>query len=159
MAARGTDKLRADTIVWNRKTGKVSAHGNVRIANANGDVAYSDDVEVDDSFRDGIVRNLLLVTQSGGRLAAVQGRRTGAVYVLERAAYTPCRVEDDNGCPKEPAWQIKAERVVYNEETQRVSYDGARLELLGLPIVPLPGLRHPNRRSGKQRLAGPRYRL
>lgn len=143
VARRTDDTLRADSIVWDRKSGQVTAKGNVRVTNANGDTAYSDDFVVDDEFKDGIVRNLLLVTKRGDRLAADRGERKGAVYILERAAYTPCKVTDDDGCPKEPGWQIKAERVVYDESREHVSYKGARIELLGLPVIPLPGLSHP----------------
>src|SRR3546814_20405754 len=42
-----------------------------------------------------------------------------------------------------PTWQIRAVRVVYNPYTKRVTYKGARVELFGLPLIPLPGLSHP----------------
>ncbi len=155
IARRADQTLRADSIVWNRQSGQVTAKGNVRVVNLSGDIVYSDDIVVDDSFRDGIIRNLLLVSQRGDRLAANQGERKGALYVLEHAAYTPCKVVDDNNCPKKPGWQIRAERVIYDEGRQHVSYKGARLELLGLPIIPLPGLSHPMGEKGGSGLMVP----
>ncbi len=140
--SRNGDRLAADEVRWNRATGRVTANGNVVIASGSGERAYSDEVEVSENLRDGVVENLLLVTADGSRLAAEQGRREGNVYVLEHAAYTPCRVEDEHGCPKEPTWQIQAERVVYDSARKRVRYTGARVRLFGLPIIPLPGLRH-----------------
>ncbi len=139
---RGADRLAAERVRWDRKSGRVTAAGNVVIAGADGERAYVDEVEVSENLRDGIVENLLLVTADGSRLAAEQGQREGAVYVLERAAYTPCRVEDEHGCPKEPSWQIQADRVVYDSASKRVRYTNARVKLLGLPLIPLPGLRH-----------------
>jgi len=139
---REKDKLVADSVRWERKTGKVTAKGNVVIRSENGDIAYTDEVEVSEDLRDGIIDNLLLVTTDGGRLAADKGKRDGAIYVLEHAAYTPCRVEDSDGCPKEPTWQIQAERVVYDSARKRVRYTGARVKLLGIPFIPMPGLRH-----------------
>lgn len=140
--SRNGDKLVADEVRWDRKSGRVTAKGNVVVAGADGERAYTDEIEVSENLRDGIVDNLLLVTNDGSRLAADTGRRDGDIYVLEHAAYSPCRVEDDHGCPKEPTWQIQAERVVYDSGRKRVRYTNARVKLFGLPLIPLPGLRH-----------------
>jgi len=141
-AARQGVTLAADSVTWNRKDGTLIAHGDVVLVNENGDKAYADEMDVTESLRDGIIDNLLIVSQSGNRLAAVKGQRTGEIYVLERAAYTPCRVETEEGCPKDPTWQIQADKVVLDTALERVRYEGARISLLGQPIIPLPGLRH-----------------
>ncbi|MCE7797781.1 LPS assembly protein LptD [Sphingobium sufflavum] len=149
LVSREGNVLRADMVTWDRASGKVVAKGDVSITNPNGDIAYGDVVEVTDSLKDGIVKGLLLVTQQGDRIAAEQGERRGAIFILNRAAYSPCRVVDDKGCPKEPSWQIKAARVLYDSDKEMVRYTGARLEMFGLPLVPLPGLAHPvGNRSG-----------
>jgi LPS-assembly protein len=135
--------LRADTVVWNRRSGAVTASGNIRSIGPRGDVAYGDSIEVTDSLKDGVVDNLLLVLKDGSRLAANTGTRTDGRLTLEQAAYTPCAVERPDGCPKEPSWQVKAAKVVYDPEKKRVKYTGARIELFGLPVIPLPGLSHP----------------
>jgi len=141
-AARQGVTLAADSVEWNRADGTVIARGDVVLVNENGDKAYADEMDVTESLRDGIINNLLIVTQNGNRLAAVKGERKGEIYVMEQAAYTPCRVEDDDGCPKDPTWQIQADRVVLDMASERVRYDGARVSLLGMPLIPLPGLRH-----------------
>lgn len=143
LVSRDGNVMRADTVTWDRASGKVVAKGDVSITNPNGDTAYGDVVDVTDSLKDGIVQSLLLVTKQGDRIAADQGQRRGAIYILNHAAYSPCRVVDDKGCPKDPTWQIKAARVVYDSDKEMVHYVGARLEMFGLPLVPLPGLAHP----------------
>ncbi len=134
--------LRADSVSWNRASGEVVAEGDVAVTTPDGLTAYGQTVRLDDALRDGIVRSLLIVTQEGDRIAAVDGERRGAIFILNRAAYSACEVIDEDGCPKQPTWQIKAARVVYNSETKRVRYTGARVELFGLPLIPLPGLSH-----------------
>ena len=62
--------LRADSVTWNRHTGEVHANGDVRVLSPGGDVAYADSVQLDDTLKDGVVQNLLLVLADGGRLAA-----------------------------------------------------------------------------------------
>ncbi|HYZ48869.1 MAG TPA: LPS assembly protein LptD, partial [Sphingomonas sp.] len=145
---REGNRLRADKVTWNRKTGDVRAEGNVAVTNPQGDVAYGDSVQLTDTLRDGVVENLLVVLESGGRLAASRGSRQGDVYTLDNAAYTACSVEDANGCPKEPTWKITAVRVIYNTARQRVYYKGARLHLFGLPLIPLPLLSNPTGGQG-----------
>jgi LPS-assembly protein len=135
--------LRADTVVWNRKSGEVKANGNIRSIGPRGDVAYGDNIVLTDTLKDGVVENLLLVLKDGSRLAANRGTRTDARLTLEQAAYTPCKVERPDGCPKDPSWQVKAAKVVYDPDKKRVKYTGARIELFGLPVIPLPGLSHP----------------
>jgi LPS-assembly protein len=141
-------RLSADTVIWNRRTGEVRAEGNVRVVSPGGDGAYGDSVELTDTLRDGIVQNLLIVLEDGGRLAATEARREGGRTTLVRAAYSPCAVVDSEGCPRNPTWQINAVRVVHNPERRRIYYQGATLNLFGTPIVALPGLSHPDGSQG-----------
>ncbi len=136
-------QLRADTVIWDRKSGEVTAQGNIRSIGPEGDTAYGDSIKLTDSLKDGFIENLLLVMTDGGRLAAQRGTRTNGALELDYAAYTPCAVERSDGCPKRPSWQVKAVKVRYDPQTKRVTYDGARIELFGLPVIPLPFLSHP----------------
>jgi LPS-assembly protein len=141
---RQDERLRGDKVVWNRTTGRVIASGNVAVTNPQGDVAYGDSIELSDSLRDGVVQDMLIVLERGGRLAAERGRRDpDGTVELERAAYTPCAVETTAGCPKEPTWKITAIRVTYRPDRRRVYYAGGRIELFGLPTIPLPAFSHP----------------
>lgn len=141
---RDGNTLTAGRIVWNRGTGDVTAIGNVSVTNANGDVAYGDSVALTDTLKDGAVENLLLVLADGGRLVARKGVRKNEITTLSGAAYTPCSVIDSDGCPKEPVWKISAVRVVHDPARHRIYYKGARLSLFGAPLLPLPGLSHPD---------------
>lgn len=140
---REGNRVRADRIIWNRKTGEVRAEGNVIVRGAEGDLAYGDSVELKDTLRDGVVENLLIVLKDGGRLAADRASRKNGVSTLERAVYSPCRVVNDEGCPKEPIWKITALRVTHDPVKNRISYQHARLELFGVPVLALPALSHP----------------
>ena len=140
--------LRADSVVWSRTTGEVRAIGDVRVISPAGDIAYGDSVVLEDNLRDGIAENLLLVLEDGGRLAAIQARRENGLTILDRAAYTPCAVVTPEGCPKDPTWQINAVRVVHDPVRHRISYQGATLNLFGMPVLGLPGLSHPDGSQG-----------
>lgn len=157
---REGERLRADKVTWNRKTGKVLATGNIAITNPEGDIAYGDQIELTDSLKDGVVDNMLVVLEQGGRLAADRGTRQPDGRVdLEHAAYTPCAVETSDGCPKEPSWKITAVKVTYRPDRERVYFNGARLNLFGLPTIPLPRLSAPVGSGGDSGFLTPDIRL
>ncbi|WP_410482770.1 LPS-assembly protein LptD [Sphingomonas sp. A2-49] len=141
---RQGDRLRADRVVWNRKTGKVIATGNIAVTNPQGDVAYGDSIELTDSLKDGVVDNMLVVLEQGGRMAAERGTRSAdGTLQLDKAAYTPCAVTTSAGCPKEPSWKITAVRLTYRPDRQRVYFGGGQFHLFGLPALPLPAFSMP----------------
>jgi LPS-assembly protein len=141
-------RLSANNVTWNRGSGQVRAEGSVRIVNPGGDVAYADSVDLEDTLKDGVVENMLIVLADGGRLAAVRAERRDGITTLHRAAYTACAVVTPEGCPKDPTWQINAVRVVHDPVRHRISYQGATLNLFGTPIFGLPGLSHPDGQQG-----------
>ena len=143
IATREGYSVRADTIIWNRTTGQVLAEGSIRAVGPEGDVAYGDKIELTDALKDGVINNLLVVLEDESRLAANRGSRKDGIYTLDYAAYTACKVVTADGCPKKPSWEVKAVKVVYDPAKKRVVYKGARIELFGLPIIPLPFLSHP----------------
>jgi LPS-assembly protein len=140
--------LRADSVTWNRRSGQVHANGDVRVLSPGGDVAYADSVELQDTLKDGVVQNMLLVLADGGRLAAITATRRNGYTTLDHAAYSPCAVTTPEGCPKNPTWQINAVRVFHDPVRHRISYQGATLNLFGMPLLGLPGLSHPDGTQG-----------
>ena len=131
--------LAADQVVWNRKTGEVRAKGNVVVVTPQGDKLVGDDVLLTDTLRDGTVDNLLVILDSGGRIAARRGTRAGNLITLDTAIYSPCPVTTPGGCPKRPSWSITAARVIEDPDHQRVRFQGGRLQLFGinLPLLPI----------------------
>lgn len=136
--------LAADGIEYNQVTGIVVAVGHVIATDPEGNQALGDRIELTDSLRDGAIDNMLLVLNEGGRLAAVEGQRSDQIFSLRRAVYSPCSVTGNDGCPKDPLWQVKALRITYNRGKHRLSYRNASLEILGVPVFYLPSFSHPD---------------
>ncbi|MFX8230961.1 hypothetical protein ABTL16_19410, partial [Acinetobacter baumannii] len=76
----------------------------------------------------------------------------------EDAAYTPCAVTDSSNCPKEPTWKITAVRVLYRPDRGRIYYTGARINLFGLPTLPLPAFSNPVGEGNNSGLLSPDFR-
>ncbi|MFZ5743144.1 MAG: LPS-assembly protein LptD [Pseudomonadota bacterium] len=138
---RGNQSVRADKVVWNRKTGEVEASGSIRLVDADGNQLFADSLMLDDELRAGAMQNMLLALREGGRLAAANGSRApDGTVVLSNAVYSACAVEDSAGCPVTPSWRITAERVTYDDTKKLIRFKGARLELFGARLLPMPGL-------------------
>ncbi|CAH0497525.1 LPS-assembly protein LptD [Novosphingobium sp. CECT 9465] len=152
--------VRADNVVWNRNTGQIMASGNIRFVDVDGNVVYTDKVELTDEFKAGAIEDLLIVLRTGGRLAAERGARDeNGNMMLEQAAYSGCSVEDDKGCAKKPSWEVTAARVYFDAKEKRVKYYGATLRMFGIPILPLPGLGHTSDFRAETGLLIPDFRL
>ena len=131
--------LAADKVVWDRNSGQVSADGNVVVLSPEGNRLVGDHVVLADNLRDGTVANLLIVLDSGGRIAADSAIRTGDQTVLKNAVYSGCPVVDSKGCPKTPSWSITATQIIQDAKTGRISFRGGRLNLFGIgfPLLPI----------------------
>ncbi|PTR12466.1 MULTISPECIES: LPS-assembly protein LptD [unclassified Novosphingobium] len=140
---RDEQTVRADAVTWNRKTGKIEATGNIRAVDEGGNVLYTDKVELTDELKAGAMQDLLVVLREGGRLAAREGTRdANGNLTLHDAAFSGCAVENEDGCPKKPSWEVTAVKVTWNQTTKKVHYSGATLRVFGIPLLPLPGLTH-----------------
>jgi LPS-assembly protein len=137
--ARDGNYLAADQVTWNRASGEVRAQGNVVVVNPQGDKLVGENVVLTDTLRDGTIDNLLIVLESGGRIAAARGTKSGDLTTLENAIYSPCPVTTESGCPRRPSWSITAARVTYDPARSRVRFTGGRLQLFGitLPLLPI----------------------
>ena len=137
--SREGNHLAADRVVWRRETGQVTAEGNVVVVNPQGDKLVGESVVLTDSLRDGTIENLLVVLESGGRIAARRATRVGDRTTLENAVYSPCPVTTPEGCPRNPSWRITAARVVQDSGRNRIRFEHGRLELFGvtLPLLPI----------------------
>ena len=137
--SREGNYLAADRVIWDRKSGEVRAEGNVVVVDPQGDKLIGDNVVLTDSLRDGTVDNLLVVLESGGRIAAERGSRVDGVFTLDNAVYSPCPVTSESGCAKQPSWMITAAKVIDDPANGRIRFKGGRLQIFGvtLPLLPI----------------------
>ena len=91
--SREGNYLAADKVSWDRRSGRVLAEGNVVIMNPQGDKLVGDKVDLTDSLRDGTVENLLIVLESGGRIAANRGRGQATSPSLRMRSILPARYQ------------------------------------------------------------------
>ena len=147
---RDGNHLAATRVTWDRKSGRVVAEGDVVIVNPEGDKLIGSRVDLTDTLKDGTIENLLIVLESGGRIAATSGSRSGDLMELTNAVYTACPVVSVTGCPKNPSWKITAARVSRDGATGRIRFRSGRLTILGvtLPLLPVFSIGEDSQKGG-----------
>ncbi len=140
--------LRADQLVYNLDTGVIRAIGNVQIVLEDGSVTYADAVEADEAMNVGAASELRARLGEGSTLAARAAIRRGAgASELQHVIYTSCPVCETGDQP--PTWSLRARRAVQNHDTRTISYEGAVLEVVGIPVLYLPFIAHPDPSVGR----------
>jgi LPS-assembly protein len=137
--------LRADEIVWERKTGVVTARGHAQIINADGTVQYADEIVLDEDLRAGVATGFAARLERNYKIAAASAvRRSENVNELNRAIFTPCDICTADGRPKTPSFDIVADKVVQDRADRVVYYRNAVVRLFGVPVLYAPLFWHPD---------------
>ncbi|MDK1384927.1 LPS-assembly protein LptD [Sinorhizobium sp. 8-89] len=148
----GGYKMVARQVVYDQKSGRIMATGEIQLIEPDGNIVYADKMDVTDDFGNGFVQALRIETTDLTRLAAESGeRRNGEEFILNKAVYTactPCNIKPEH----RSLWHIKAERVIQNGRTHTIRLENAHFELFGKPIAYIPVMEIPDhtvkRKSG-----------
>lgn len=137
--------LDADYVSYNENTDIVTASGNVRIRQADGDINFAEYAELTGDMKKGIVLQMRTLMEDNSKLAAREGRKYEDREELDQAVYTPCELCGDSP----PTWQINASRAVKDEVTKDIYFTDATLRFLDIPFFYMPYSTQPlERRSG-----------
>lgn len=150
--SQGDRVLLADTISYNLRSEVVIASGNISLLEPSGEILFANYVELTGDLREGFVRDIRILLTDRSRMAASDATRLeGNKTVMRNAVFSPCELcrEDPT---RAPLWQIKASKVIHDQEDKTISYQHARMEFFGIPIAYTPYFEHPDptvkRKSG-----------
>ena len=74
--------LLADKFIYNQKTKRLRAEGNVQLTEADGSITYGQVMDLSDDFRDGFVDALRLDTLDQTRMAGARADRSGGKFTV-----------------------------------------------------------------------------
>jgi len=135
-------RMEADSIRYNSLTGQIQATGPLRITDPSGAVFTASMASLSTDLSAGIIQEARLLLANRFQITAAEIRRSSSRFnVLYRTVGSTCTVSAQNPVP---IWQIRSERVIHDTETKRLYFEGARFEVLGLPIAYVPNLRLPD---------------
>src|SRR5262245_34981035 len=139
----GSSTLEADRVIYDQKTKRLHAEGNVQLTEGDGTVTHGEIMDLSDDYRDGFVDSLRLDAPEQTRFAAPRAERSGHFTVFHNGVYTACEpcVEDPM---KPPKWQVKAARIIHDQDEKMLYFEDARLEFVGVPLAYLPYMSAPD---------------
>ncbi len=130
--------LQADRVVYNRATKRVYAEGRAKLTDEHGNVTYASRFDLTDDFGAGFAEGVEMLSTDKTRFTAPRVERSaGAVTVFNGGVYTACEPCKDHP-ERPPFWQIRAARIIENQQTHIVYYEDAWLEVGGVPIAYVP---------------------
>jgi LPS-assembly protein len=136
-------RVQADALVYDQTTDTLTIEGPIRLTGDDGDILLlADQVELDRDLQNGILRSARLVLDQQVQIAANEIQRTGGRYTqLYRAVASSCEVCSETAVP---LWQIRAERIIYDQLEKQIYFDKATFEVAGVPVFYLPQFRVPD---------------
>ena len=130
--------LQADRVTYDRATKRVYAEGHAKMTDEHGNVVYGSRFALSDDFRDGFIDSVQVLTTDKTRFSSPRVERSnGDVTVLEKGAYTACEPCKDHP-ERPPFWQVKATKIIENQETHTIYYEDAQLQFWGFPVFYFP---------------------
>jgi LPS-assembly protein len=144
--------LEADKVTYDRANKRVYAEGHAKLSDERGDVTYASRFDLTEDFKNGFIESVQAIAIDKTRMTAPRVERSeGNITVFEKGTYTACEPCKDHP-ERPPLWQIRAMRVIHNQQEHVVYYEDAWLEVAGVPLAYLPFFSAPdptvNRLSG-----------
>ena len=141
-AFQGTTRIRASEIRYDPASGKLTIEGPITLRDGEEVTILANAADLSPDLQSGILTGARLVLDQQLQLAAVQINRVGGRYSqLYKTAVTSCRVCDDG---RPPLWQIRAKRVIHDQEAKQLYFDHAQFRIGRVPVFYIPRLRLPD---------------
>ncbi len=138
----GDTVLSASSIVYDSRSGLVTAQGPLVITDATGTVILADFAELSNDLKRGLIQGAKVLLADQLQLAATEYERTeGRFDTLNNVVASACKI-----CAARPipAWQIRARQVIRDNERKQIHFRSATFEIFGMPVFYLPYMRIPD---------------
>lgn len=136
-------RLKAARIVYDQANDRLEITGPIVLTEESGNIlilASQADLAAD--LSEGILTSARLVLNRQLQLAANKITRIGGrTTTLETVAASSCKVCAGNPTP---LWEIRASRVVHDQQERQIYFDNAQFRLGGVPVFYIPRLRMPD---------------
>ena len=133
-------RLTASKLTYDRTTDRLAIEGPITLTDGTGTVILASAADLSSDLRDGILQSARLVLNDQLQLASVQLARVEGRYTqLDKVIASSCQV-----CPSNPVplWEIRARRVIHDQQEHQLYFDSAQFRVAGLPIFYIPRLRY-----------------
>lgn len=134
-------RLSAARILFDPEADRLRIEGPIFIQTSDGLIFTATEAELGAQLRNGILLGARFVIDQKLQLAANQIDRVDGRYTqLYKVSASSCAVCGN----REPLWEIRAQKVVHDQDEQQLYFDNATFRVRGVPIFWLPTLRMPD---------------
>lgn len=139
----GTTRMSASRIVYDPDGKRLSIEGPITlIENGGQQIVLASQAELSTDMTSGILTGARLVLDRQLQIATAELSRVDNRYnQATRVRASACEVCASNPVP---LWEIRATRVVHDEQERQLYFDNAQLRVVSLPVFWLPMLRIPD---------------
>ena len=135
-------RLTAERVTYTRNGDTLTITGPIRVTDGSGTVILADEAQLDRDLRNGILVSARLVLDQQLQLAANEIARINDRYTrLDRVVASSCQVCESDPTP---LWEIRARRVIHDEQERQLYFEGAQFRVAGVPVFYFPRLRLPD---------------
>ena len=133
--------MRAVAITYTQSTDQLDITGPIYISTPDGDIFTADQAQLSPTLQTGLLLSARMVLDNQLQLTAGRIDRTqGDLTQLSRVAATSCNICND----RPPLWEIRANRIIHDENEQQLYLENAVMRVRGVPIFWLPYMRLPD---------------
>lgn len=134
--------LRASRVAYDRAADRLTIAGPITLNDGTGAVLLADQADLAADLTQGVLTSARLVLDQQLQLAARSILRESGRYTeLTDSVASSCRVCAGS---MTPLWEIRAARIVHDQQTRQIYFSRAQLRLAGIPVAFVPRLRVPD---------------
>jgi LPS-assembly protein len=138
----GDTRILAPSVTYDRLSGQVTIAGPITLFQGESTVILASQAELDAGLANGIMQNARLILDEQLQMAARELTRVDGRYTqLYKTVASSCQICARNPIP---LWQIRAKRVVHDQQEKQLYFYDAQFRALGVPLLYLPRLRMPD---------------
>ncbi|TGD45245.1 LPS-assembly protein LptD [Pseudotabrizicola sediminis] len=133
--------LTAARIVYDRAGDRLIITGPIVLVDGADTILVADQADLAADLTEGVLTSARLVLNRELQLAANQIQRIGGRYTqLDNTVASSCKICSTAA----PLWEIRARRVVHDQQERQIYFDHAQFRVAGVPVVYFPRLRMPD---------------
>jgi LPS-assembly protein len=135
-------RLKANRIVYDATAETLEIEGPIILTDPSGTIILADAAELSSDLREGLLTSARLVLSSQLQMASSEILRVDGRYTrLGQTVASSCQVCAQNPVP---LWEVRASRVVHDEQERQIYFNNAQLRVGGVPVFYLPRMRVPD---------------
>lgn len=134
--------LTATRVVYDRRNDRLEITGPITLTDPAGNVLLADQASLKADLTEGILTSARMVMDQQLQIAAADIQRVAGRYTaMRRVAASSCRICETG---ETPLWELRASRVVHDQQARQLFFSDAQLRLAGVPVFYIPRLRMPD---------------